>query len=340
MRESPQKVARPGAAPVAATGNRADGLPARPKPFVKWAGGKRQLIGVLDNLLPGKFGTYYEPFVGGGALLLHILVRRLGQRCCISDLNGDLVLAYEVIRDRIDDLISSLREHEASYLNKRDGSSGHDGDGDGDGDGGASDGSSQKNTRYYYSVRQDSPQGDVERASRLIFLNRTCFNGLYRVNSQGQFNVPPGRYARPNIVNEANLRLVSDLLRSSPVSIGCRDFEAAVDGAGRDDLVYLDPPYHPVSSTSNFTSYTNNAFSRDDLDRLASLCHELDSRGCKVLLSNSDSDEVRALFPEGRWQTRRIRANRTINSDSGKRKGHFELLIKNYGWQWARGTPR
>ena len=275
-----------------------------PKPFVKWAGGKRQLIPILNENLPKSFGTYYEPFIGGGALLFHMLTERDGQKCSISDLNSDLVLAYTTIRDRIDDLISSLKSHEKNY--RKDSKS------------------------YYYSVRESNPRSEIEKTSRLLFLNRTCFNGLYRVNSKGKFNVPLGRYTNPNIVNEDNLRSVSNILQASKVSIKCRDFGAVLRDAKKGDLVYFDPPYQPVSDTANFTSYTNKDFTDKDLERLADLCNKLDSKGCKVLLSNSDSKQVSDMFSAKPWKVNKIQANRSINSNSSKRTGHFELLIKNY----------
>lgn len=275
-----------------------------PKPFVKWAGGKRQLIPILNQNLPKSFGTYYEPFLGGGALLFYILTDKNGQKCSISDLNSDLVLAYTTIRDRIDSLIASLKNHEKNY---------------------------QKNSKsYYYSIRESNPRSEIEKTSRLIFLNRTCFNGLYRVNSKGKFNVPLGKYSNPNIVNEENLHAVSHILQSSRISIKCRDFEAVLRDAKKGDLIYFDPPYQPVSTTANFTSYTNKDFTYDDLTRLAELCLKLDSRGCNVLLSNSDSKEVADIFAKNPWNITRIEANRSINSNSKKRTGHYELLIKNY----------
>lgn len=275
-----------------------------PKPFVKWAGGKRQLIPILNENLPETFGTYFEPFLGGGALLFHMLAESQRQKCSISDLNSDLVLSYTTIRDRVESLITSLKNHEKNY---------------------------QKDSKtYYYSVRESNPRSQIEKTSRLLFLNRTCFNGLYRVNSKGKFNVPLGKYANPNIVNEDNLRSVSGILQSSKVSIKCRDFEAVLRDSKKGDLVYFDPPYQPVSDTANFTSYTNKDFTYDDLSRLAELCKNLDSKGCKVLLSNSNSKEVADLFSSKPWKVSKIRANRSINSNSKKRTGHFELLIKNY----------
>jgi len=275
-----------------------------PKPFVKWAGGKRQLIPILNQNLPESFGTYYEPFLGGGALLFHILTDKNGQKCSISDLNSDLVLAYTTIRDRVDSLIASLKNHEKNYQ--------------------------KDSASYYYSIRESNPRSEIEKTSRLIFLNRTCFNGLYRVNSKGKFNVPLGKYSNPNIVNEENLYAVSNILQSSRISIKCRDFEAVLRDAKKGDLIYFDPPYQPTSATANFTSYTNKDFTYDDLTRLAELCLKLDSRGCNVLLSNSDSKEVADIFAKNTWKITRIEANRSINSNSKKRTGHFELLIKNY----------
>lgn len=281
-----------------------DQILVNPKPFVKWAGGKRQLIPILNKNLPKQMGTYYEPFLGGGALLFHILTERGRQSCGISDLNSDLILTYTTIRDKIDELINSLKIHSKNY--KKDAKS------------------------YYYSIRESTPKSAIEKTSRLLFLNRTCFNGLYRVNSKGKFNVPLGRYTNPNIVNEENLRAVSNVLQSSKVSIQCRDFESVLKDVRKDDFVYFDPPYQPVSSTANFTSYTHKSFTFDDLERLADLCLKLDEKECKVMLSNSNSKEVEDMFTEKQWKIKKIQANRSINSDSRKRTGHYELLIKNY----------
>ena len=275
-----------------------------PKPFVKWAGGKRQLMPVLNENLPKIFGTYHEPFLGGGALLFHILTKQNKQKCSLSDLNADLVLSYTVIRNRVDELIHSLKIHEKNYH--------------------------KDSKSYYYSVRESNPGDEIEKTSRLLFLNRTCFNGLYRVNSKGKFNVPLGSYTNPNIVNEENLRSVSAILQSNKVAIKCRDFKSVLQDAKKGDLVYFDPPYQPVSETANFTSYTNKSFTYEDLIRLAELCIKLDSKGCKVLLSNSDSKEVAEIFSNKSWKINRIQVNRSINSNSKKRTGHFELLIKNY----------
>ena len=275
-----------------------------PKPFVKWAGGKRQLIPILNKNLPKTFGTYYEPFLGGGALLFHVMSKHQSQECSISDLNSDLVLTYTMIRDRVEDLISSLKKHAKYY---------------------------QKDSKsYYYSVRESHPRSAIEKASRLLFLNRTCFNGLYRVNSKGKFNVPLGRYTNPNIVNADNLYAVSKILNSNPVRIRCQDFESVLDEVKSGDFIYFDPPYQPISETANFTSYTNKDFTHEDLTRLFRLCEKLNEMGCKIMLSNSYSDVVSDMFSSKSWNVAKIEANRSINSNSKNRTGHYELLIKNY----------
>ncbi len=275
-----------------------------PKPFVKWAGGKRQLIPELTKHLPTKFDTYYEPFLGGGALLFHLLYEKPDLKCQVSDLNPDLILSYVTIRDKIDDLIKSLKNHSDRYF--------------------------KDSKSYYYSVRETNPKNQVEKVARLLFLNKTCFNGLYRVNSKGKFNVPLGRYSNPNIVQEENLRAVNQFLLQNKIMIKCQDFSATVEKAKKGDFVYFDPPYQPVSKTANFTSYTNSNFNFNDLKRLARVSNQLAKRGVNVLLSNSSSKQVLDLFAGKDWEIMKIEVNRAINSDSNKRTGHSELLIKNY----------
>jgi DNA adenine methylase len=275
-----------------------------PRPFVKWAGGKRQLIPVLNQHIPKNFGSFFEPFLGGGAMLFHLLLNYPKHKFIVSDLNSDLVLSYITIRDRADELISSLKNHAKNY--------------------------SKNSYSYYYSVRDSEPKVQIEKTSRLIFLNRTCFNGLYRVNSKGKFNVPLGRYSNPNIVNEENILAVSNILQSKKVSIKCQDFGTVLDNAKKGDFVYFDPPYQPISQTANFTSYTTRDFTINDLKRLSKVCQDLDSRGCKILLSNSNCREVTQTFSKNSWKVVKIQANRAINSNSKKRTGHSELLIKNY----------
>lgn len=278
-------------------------LSTEPKPFVKWAGGKRQLLSVIDKHIPSEFGTYFEPFLGGGAVLLHLLTEKPGIKCKVSDLNSDLVLSYVTIRDRVDELIHSLQNHAKNYHKNPD--------------------------SYYYGIRDSEPKSQIEKVSRLLFLNRTCFNGLYRVNSKGKFNVPLGRYSNPNIVNDENLIAVSHVLQSKKVQISCRDFSAVLDDAKKGDFVYFDPPYQPVSKTASFTSYTKKDFTYNDLENLVQVSEKLSDKGCKVLHSNSNSKEVRDLFSKD-WKVIEVSVNRAINSDSTKRTGQKELLIKNY----------
>ena len=275
-----------------------------PKPFVKWVGGKRQLMRDLENNFPKQFTTYHEPFLGGGAVMFNLLTKKSQLSCNVSDFNSDLILAYVTIRDKLEKLIESLENHSKNYH--------------------------KNSTEYYYEVRKQEPKQQIEKVSRLLFLNKTCFNGLYRVNKKGQFNVPLGRYTNPNIVNKENLTAVSKTLQSKKIKISCRDFEAVLGDAKKGDLVYFDPPYQPVSSTANFTSYTHRDFTEDDLERLAKLADKLHSKGCYVLLSNSNSKTVKDFFSKKYWKISSINVNRAINSNAQKRTGHKEIIIKNY----------
>ena len=279
-------------------------LISNPKPFVKWAGGKRQLLPVITSHIPSKFERYFEPFLGGGAVFFSLVSEERKSKWFISDLNSDLTLSYVTIRDRVKELVLSLENHAANY--------------------------SKNQSSYYYKVREANPKNDIDKVSRLIFLNKTCFNGLYRVNSKGKFNVPVGRYVNPNIVSKENLFEVSRVLQSKDISIKCQDFEDALKGIGHEDFVYLDPPYQPVSTTASFTSYTDSDFDFSDQKRLYAKFKALDKKGVKVLLSNSRSDKIIELFNEFSDGIIEINANRFINSVSQKRTGHTELLIKNY----------
>jgi len=236
--------------------------------------------------------------------MFDLLAKHPDMKCHVSDLNSDLILAYLAIRDKVTEVKESLENHSKKY---------------------------EKNqSQYYYHVRESEPTSQIEKVSRMIFLNKTCFNGLYRVNSKGKFNVPLGRYTNPNIVNRENLLTVSRILQSSNLEFFCRDFEQSLHDIKKGDFVYFDPPYQPVSNTANFTSYTNKSFTDDDLERLANLAEKLDSMGCKVLLSNSKSKIVENSFSSSKWKIKEIRVNRAINSNSAKRTGHSEVLIKNY----------
>jgi len=264
-----------------------------PKPFVKWAGGKKQLLNQLMTNIPLRFNRYYEPFLGGGALFFSLLP----DDAVLADKNEELINAYIVIRDNVEALIKSLKKH--------------------------------KNTEsYYYQIREVDPNklSPVERASRFIYLNKTCYNGLWRVNSKGKFNVPFGRYKNPKICDEENLRAVSLALQGKEIL--CCDFEEAVVAAKAGDFIYFDPPYYPLSKTASFTRYTKEDFGPKEQERLAKVFKELDRRGCYLLLSNSNTDFIKKLYSG--YNIKEVKANRFINCKANKRKGVTELLISNF----------
>ena len=272
------------------------------KPFLKWAGGKRQLVPEIKaNHLPEQFNTYYEPFLGGGALFLDLQP----QHALVSDSNSELINCYQIIKDSVDELIEELSQH--------------------------------KNEReYYYDIRDWDRSRDiynsktpVQRASRIIFLNKTCYNGLFRVNSQGQFNVPFGKYKRPNILDTDVLRAVSNYLNTSQVKILNTDFQTAVESAKKGDFVYFDPPYDPISDTASFTGYDINRFKRDEQKRLKETVDDLTARGCKVLVSNACTDFILDLY-EQNYIVETVAATRAINSNALKRGKVDEVLIRNY----------
>ena len=223
----------------------------------------------------------------------------------LSDTNEELITAFIVIRDSVEELIKLVRHHEREYNKSR--------------------------QEYYYMLRSSKPLTAIERAARFITLNKTCYNGLYRVNKNGFFNVPVGRYKNPLICDAVNLRNISITLKNSNLHLQVADYQKMLmDNAGEGDFIYLDPPYSPVSPTANFTGYTNTGFNNDDQIRLAELFKKLDSRGCKLLLSNSDIPPIRKLYREFSSRSKEIEANRAINSKASKRSGHRELLIRNY----------
>lgn len=271
-------------------------------PFVKWAGGKRQLLSSIYEHIPESFSTYYEPFVGGGAVLFHLQPGK----AVINDDNSELINVYRVIKDKVDELLEHLRQHR----NEKD---------------------------YFYKIRKlDRKPGfnkrsDVERASRTIFLNKTCYNGLYRVNSSGEFNAPFGRYKNPNFVNETTLRAVSRYLNESNVKILNTDYEESLKGIRKGSFVYFDPPYDPMSASANFTGYTSGGFDRNEQIRLKKVCDKLNAKGVKFLLSNSATDFIKELYTEYIGNSPIIvEANRFINSNARKRGKIDEILIKNY----------
>ncbi|MBQ9479411.1 MAG: DNA adenine methylase [Selenomonadaceae bacterium] len=271
------------------------------RPIVKWLGGKRQL---LDDLIPliesirPRGSVYVEPFLGGGAVLFGLQP----SRAIVNDLNSDLINVYETVRDRTDALIERLKEHELNHCKE-----------------------------YYYAVRSWDRSEDyrsmsaVERAARLIYLHRTCYNGLYRVNKSGHFNVPIGRYEHPTIVSEQSIRAVAEYLQRNDVTLCNEDYRAVTARLDGNIFVYFDPPYQPLSQSSSFTSYTDQNFLYDQQLELRDLCCELRARDIPFVESNSDCDEIRSLY-EG-FEIETVRATRALNSVGSKRGAINELLI-------------
>ena len=270
-------------------------------PFLKWVGGKRQLIPSIVNNLPKNIGNlnYVEPFIGGGAVLFHLQPKN----AILNDFNTELINVYSTIKNNLDELIEDLRKH-------------------------------KNESDYFYSIRgldrnsDFSKLTDVERASRIIYLNKTCFNGLYRVNNAGEFNAPFGRYQNPNIVNEPTLKAVNKYLNANNIRFNSGDYEDVLKELDKNSFVYLDPPYHPLSVNSNFTGYVQGGWNIYDQVRLRETCDILRSKGIKFLLSNSDSDFIKDQYKDYKITT--VKAIRTINSDGEKRGEINEVLIKNY----------
>lgn len=272
------------------------------KPFVKWAGGKRQIIDKLKEFIPTEYNTYYEPFVGGGALLFELSPKN----AVINDSNKELMNVYECIKDdeKFDKMCKELNHHEANHSEE-----------------------------YYYKIRNIDREAlkyekltDYKRAARTIYLNKACFNGLYRVNSKNQFNVPFGKKNRVNTYEGQNLGVICGYLNYNNVKILSVDFEEAVKDAKKGDFIYFDPPYD--SETSTFNSYTEDGFSKDEQRRLARVFKELDSRGCYVMLSNHNTSLVNELYKD--FNINKILAKRNISSDAKKRGSVEEVIITNY----------
>lgn len=277
----------------------------RPKPFVKWIGGKRQLLKQFRDLglyPPEHFdlqnSTYFEPFVGGGAVFFDLLPRRAQ----LSDLNLELVTTYNVIKNNVEELISSLKKH--------------------------------KNEKEYFLKTRSlkiSKLNSVQVASRFIYLNRTCFNGIYRVNSRGEFNVPYVKNKYPLICDEINLRKVSKALQN--VEIKHQDYKKALKSAKKGDFIYLDPPYHPLGKAASFTAYTKESFSEKDQTELRDLFLELHRRGCFIMLSNSDAPFVNEIYGELKGEgvtIHKVHAGRVVNSKISARGKVKEVVVTNY----------
>ena len=269
------------------------------RPFLKWAGGKRQLLPELRQYYPKRIACYYEPFLGAGAVLFDLQPKR----AIVNDINSELMNTYRVIAHDVEALIAHLSRH-------------------------------RNEKEYYYELRDlDRSEKyqeltDIERASRIIFLNKTCFNGLFRVNSQGQFNVPFGDYKNPKIVDEVVLRATSQYLNANDIHLANVDFAEALQDATKGDFVYLDPPYDPASDTASFTGYNLDGFGRDEQIRLKAVFDDLSGRGCRVLLSNSATGFIKDLYCEYKMEI--IGATRAINSDATRRGKVDEVMVMNY----------
>lgn len=273
-------------------------------PVLKWVGGKRQLIPYIEPLIPKKITTYVEPFVGGGAILLHLQP----QKAIINDFNQELMNVYEVIKEQPLELIEQLEKHQ-----------------------------SENSEEYYYEIRalDRIPSYEkltkVEKASRILYLNKTCYNGLFRVNSSGQFNAPYGKYKNPAIVNDVAIKALSNYFNSSNIKFLTGDYRGALKGLRKGSFVYFDPPYMPVSSSSNFTGYTENGFGYDKQVELRDECLKLNKKGIKFLQSNSYTPEILELYSDSSvFKIEVVQAKRSVNSKSDRRGEISEVLIYNY----------
>lgn len=295
------------------------------RPILKWAGGKRQLLPELRRFYPDRFHTYFEPFLGSGAVFLDLHNSGLldGRQVRLSDVNADIMGCYCAVRDSVESVITELRALELGYR-----------------DGG---------TQFFYEVRDRrfnperrrlsagdaAAKYDARLAAMLIFLNRTGFNGLFRVNARGDFNVPAGDQRKPRICDESNLRRWSQALRRPGVSLAVAGFDKALAGAAREDFVYLDPPYAPVSGTARFTAYTPGGFGTREQGQLQQLVLELAWRGAHILLSNSAVPAVRHLYAANAGvrnaglRATTVAARRAINSRASRRGPVREYLITN-----------
>lgn len=265
------------------------------RPFIKWAGGKRRLLEQYSTLFPAenKIRRYFEPFLGGGAVFFYLRPAK----AVLSDLNADLINCYRMVKEHPEELIDKLAQHKTSE-------------------------------KYFYTQREIDPHdlAPVDRASRFIYLNKTCYNGLYRVNKQGQFNVPFGRYKQPAICDRDAIRAASKALQHTQLKVS--GFEKSVENARKGDFIYFDPPYAPLTPTASFTSYTASNFFAEDQAKLSKLYRNLHARGCFVMLSNSDTALVRELYKDFEIVT--VRCPRSINSNAFARGPITELVIKNY----------
>jgi DNA adenine methylase len=270
--------------------------------FVKWAGGKQQLIEQFKPLFPKKFNRYFEPFVGSGAVAFFIIQNLKPEEVFLSDINEELINAFNIIKTDVERLIVELKQHKEYHL---------------------ADGK-----KYYYEIRSVNPNdlSDLERAARFIYLNRTCFNGLYRVNSKNQFNVPMGDYRNPDIIQDDKLRRIVELLKN--VTIKVMPFEKVIELAKEGDFIYFDPPYHPLDKKNSFTTYAKDNFVEKDQKKLAEVFRKLSEKGCLCMESNSDTTFIRELYVD--FTIHNVRARRLINSNAKGRGEINEVVITNY----------
>lgn len=294
---------------------------AKAKPFIKWVGGKTQLINQLDELLPIDFEqmdnvTYIEPFVGGGAMLFYMLQRYPNiQQAVINDINGDLTTCYQTVRDNPEELITSLRDIQEAYNELQ---------------------TEEGRKDFFMAARaryNEKNLDPIENTTKFFFLNRTCFNGLYRVNKRGLFNVPFGKYVNPQFFDADTIRLDSELLRRVEILNG--DFDRTFDYANGNTLFYFDPPYRPLSDTSSFNDYTKESFNDDAQIRLKEFCDRINDAGYMFMLSNSDckgKNEEDNFFDVlyANYNIERVWAARYINSNPTKRGKLTEILVHNY----------
>ncbi len=294
-------VASPVLQTVEATRRRTDTGKQYLSPFVKWAGGKKSLLPHLLPHVPPHLSDYYEPFLGGGALFFRVCAWTTSFSAHLSDISEELMTAYMVIKESPEELIRLLSRFQREY-----------------------DSAIDKGT-CFYQKRDWRPADRIESAARLIFLNKTCYNGLYRVNSKGEFNVPFGRNKNPRILNSDVIRSASHALEDTKAELRSLDYKNALASCGKGDFVYLDPPYQPPSRTSSFTDYTPGGFSQKDQEELAEQFGKLVDRGCTVLLSNSETALTKHLYHD--FDMRKVTVNRPINSVGAGRTGYKELIV-------------
>lgn len=267
------------------------------RPFIKWAGGKTQLLESFQPLYPRHVERYIEPFLGGGAVYFQVKALLGPAHAVLCDNNADLIETFTAVRDQVNEVIKGLRRHKEKHSQE-----------------------------HFYEVRGQQPGSPAARAARLIYLNKTCFNGLYRVNSRGLFNVPFGKYKSPKILDEEALRAASHFLTGADLRV--HDFRRLPEIAQAGDFLYFDPPYHPVSQTANFTSYTSDSFGEKDQRDLAQVYAQLHERGCQLMLSNSDTPLVHELYAS--FHIRSLSARRLINSRKEGRGPVTEVVVCNY----------